>query len=98
MPTLGLLLLLRISMTEQLSGVLQVPRRCPECQEWCRYPAGAPSVRSGVAVGLLSRRLSISQRVSLGDFLLAPACPIEEVTLWEGFLCLMSGSENPRAG
>jgi len=40
-------------MTEQLSGVVQVSRRCPvrsgagipqvPCQEWCRYPAGALS-------------------------------------------------------
>ena len=29
----------------------------------------------------------------LGDFLLAPACPIEKVTLWEGFLYLTSESE-----
>ena len=38
-------LLLHIFMT----GVVQVPRRCPaQCQEWCRYPAGAlPSDRAG---------------------------------------------------
>ena len=63
------LLLLRVSMTEQLSGVVQVPRRCP--------------VRSGAEIGLLSLRLSVSQGASLGDFLLAPARPIEKVTLWE---------------
>ena len=62
-------LLLRVSMTEQLSGVVQVSRRCP--------------VRSGAEIGLLSLRLSVSQGASLGDFLLAPACPIEKVTLWE---------------
>ena len=96
--TLGCpLSLLRISMTEQLSGVVQVPRRCPvrsgagapqvPCQEWCRYPVGAlATVRSGAEIGLLSLRLSVSQGASLGDFLLAPVCPIEKVTLWEGFL------------
>jgi len=34
-----------------------------------------------------------SKGASLGDFLLAPTCPIEKVTLWEGFLYLTSGSE-----
>jgi len=29
----------------------------------------------------------------LGAFLLAPACPMEKVTLCEGFLYLTSGSE-----
>jgi len=35
--------LLRISMTEQLSGVVQVPCRCPgNCQEWCKnWPTGS---------------------------------------------------------
>jgi len=52
-----------------------------------RCPAGAlVSVRSGAEIGLLSLRLSVSQVVSLGDFLLAPACPIEKVILWVGFL------------
>jgi len=37
---------------------------------------------SGAEIGLLSLRLSVSQGVSLGDFLLAPAYLIEEVTLW----------------
>ena len=41
------------------------------------------TVRSGAEIGLLSLRLSVSQGASLGDFLLAPACPIEKVTLWE---------------
>jgi len=50
-------------------------------------------VRKGAEIGLLSLRLSVSQGASLGDFLLAPACPIEKVTLWEGFLYLTSGSE-----
>jgi len=41
------------------------------------------TVRSGAEISLLSLRLSVSQGASLGDFLLAPACPIEKVTLWE---------------
>jgi len=68
-------------MTEQLSGA-------------CRYPTGAlTTVRSGAEIGLLSLRQSVSQGASLGDFLLAPACPIEKVTLWEGVLYLTSGSK-----
>jgi len=77
--------------------------RPSNCQQWCRYPSGALSgvvqvplrcpVRSGAEVGLLSLRLSVSQGASLGDFLLAPACSIEKVTLWEGFLYLTPGSE-----
>jgi len=68
-------------MTGQLSGV-------------CRYPAGALiSVRSGAEIGLLGSRLSVSQGASLGDFLLASSCPIDKVTLWEGFLYSMPGSE-----
>ena len=41
------------------------------------------TVRSGAEIGLLSLRLSVYQGASLGDFLLAPVCPIEKVTLWE---------------
>jgi len=39
-------------------------------------------------IGLLSLRLSVSQDVSIGEFLLAPACPIEKVTLygWASFV------------
>ena len=40
------------------------------------------TVRSGAEIGLLSLRLSVSQGASLGDFLLASACPIEKVTHW----------------
>jgi len=69
-------------MTGQLSGV-------------CRNPAGAlTGVRSGADIGILSVRLSISQGMSLGDFLLAPAFVLEKVALWEGFLYLTSGSES----
>ena len=39
-------LLFRISVTKQLSGVMQVPRRCPA------------AVRSGAEIGLLSLRRS----------------------------------------
>ena len=66
-------------MTEPLSGVVQVPRRCP--------------VSSGAEMGLLSLMLSISQSSSIGDFLLTLACPIKKETLWEGFLYLTLGSE-----
>ena len=62
---------LLISMTEQLYGVVRVPLRCP--------------VRSGAEIGLPSLRLSISQSASLGNFLFAPASPIEK-----DFLYLMS--------
>ena len=87
---------------------LRASMRQDSCQEWCRYPTGAPAtvrsgagtpqvpcipVRSAAEIGLLSLKLSLSQGASLGDFLLAPACPIEKVTLWEGFLYLTSGSE-----
>ena len=63
------------------------------CQEWCRYPAGALSgvvqVPAGALSGVvhkLAYRVLVSQGASLGDILLAPACPIEKVTLWVGFL------------
>jgi len=46
------------------------------------------------SVYLLSLRLSVSQGASvLGGFLLAPACPIAKLTLWEGFLYITLGSE-----
>ena len=84
-----ILLLLRISMTEQISGVVQVPRRCP-----VRKGAGTlAGVRSGAEIGLLSLRFSVAKGVSLGDFLLAPTCPIEKVTIWEGSLYLTLRSE-----
>jgi len=54
------------------------------------------AVRRGAENGLLRLRLSVFQDTSLGDFLLAPACPIEKVTLWEGFLYLTSGSETDK--
>ena len=60
--------LLRISMTGQLSGVVQVSCRC--------------SGQLLGEIGLLSLRLGVSQGASLGDFRLAPTCPIEKVTLW----------------
>ena len=63
-----------------------------------RSGAGTPqvpctAVRSGADIGLRSLRPSVSQDISLGDFLLAPAFPIEKVTLCVGFLYLTSGSE-----
>jgi len=44
------------------------------------------AVMGGAQIGLLGLRLSVFQGLSLGDFLLAPSCPIKKVTLWEGFL------------
>jgi len=49
------------------------------------------AVRSGAEIVLLRLRLNVSQGASLGDFLLAPVCPMEKVTLWEGLLYLTSG-------
>jgi len=53
-------------------------------------------VRGDAKIGLLGLRLSVSQGASLRDFQLAPACPIEKVTLWEGLLYLTSGSETDK--
>ena len=53
-------------------------------------------VRSDSEIGLLSLRLSVSQGVSLGDFLLALTHPIEKVALWVGFLYLTLGSETDK--
>ena len=65
------------------AGTLQVP--------WTAVRSGAgtlqvpwTAVRSGAEIGPLSLWFSVSQGASLGDFLLAPACPIEKVTLWDG--------------
>jgi len=73
--------LLLISMTEELSGVPQVPAgalySCQECRRYPQVPCTA--VRSAADIGLLS--LSICQGDSLGDFLLAPLSPREKVTL-----------------
>jgi len=51
------------------------------------------AVRKDVKISLLNLRLSVSQGALLGDFLLAHACSIEKITLWEGLLYLKSGSE-----
>ena len=51
------------------------------------------AVKSGAEIGPLTLRLSVSQGAPLGDIQFAPACPIEKVTLWEGFLYLMLGSQ-----
>ena len=45
------------------------------------YLYDGTAVRCGAEIGLLSPRLSASQGASLGDFLLAPECPIEKATL-----------------
>jgi len=43
------------------------------------------TVRSGAKIGLLRVRLNATKGTSLGESLLAPACPIEKANLWEGF-------------
>ena len=53
---------------------------------------------NGTEIGLLRLGLSVSQCASLGDFLLAPVCPIEKVPLWEGLPYLTSGFLNRRVG
>ena len=80
------------------AGALANVRSCADTlcswQEWSRYPAGAlSSGRSGAKIYLLSHRLGVSQHGSVGDFLLAPACPIKKVTPLEGFFYLTLGSE-----
>jgi len=74
-------------MTKHIQEWCRYPSRALDsCQEWCKCPAGAPaSVRSGAEIDLLGLRVSVSQTLSLGDFLLALASSIEKVTLWEGF-------------
>lgn len=49
-------------------------------------------MRRGAAISLLSLSLIVSQGAFLGYFLLAPKCPKEKVTLWEGLLYLMLAS------
>jgi len=72
------------------TGTPQVP--CTAVRSGTGTPqVPCTAVRSGAEIGLLNLRFCVSQDVSLGVFLLAPACPIKEVTLWEGFLYLMSG-------
>jgi len=74
-------ILLHISMTEVLSGVVQVLRRCPDhCPECAE-------------ISLLSFWLSVSWGAWLGDFLLKPACPTEQVTPWESLSYLTSRSD-----
>jgi len=63
-----------------------------------RCDAGSPqvpwtAVRCGAEIGLLSLMLSVSQGASMGDFPLAPACPMEKVNPWKSFLYLTSGFE-----
>ena len=58
-----------------VAGTLQVPRT---------------AARGVAEICLLSLRLRVFQGASLGDFFLAPVCPIEKVTLWVGFFYLTS--------
>jgi len=85
-----LLLRLHAFVSWPASEGVHVPRRCPaNCQEWCRYPAGAlTGVRRGAQIDSLSLWLSVSQHASLGDFPLAPMCPMEKVILSVSLLYL----------
>jgi len=57
--------LLLISMTEQLSGVVRVPRRCPECQESSgNWPTES---EAQCFSGCVIRRLSACTRVPHRD-------------------------------
>ena len=51
------------------------------------------AARNGAELSRPSLSLGVPQGASLEDFPLAPACPIEKVSLWVGFLYLTSGSE-----
>jgi len=46
-----------------------------------------------VARKMATEALSLSQGASLGDFPIAPACPIEKATLKESLIYLTPGSE-----
>lgn len=62
----------------------------------CFFPSylhDSADVRSGAEISLRSPWLTVWHGLSLGDFLLAHACSIEKITLWEGLLYLKSGSE-----
>jgi len=56
-----------------------------KCGEWIK--GGALQADEPTRLkSYFSLLLRISQGASLGDFLLAPACPIEKVTLWVSLL------------
>ena len=55
---------------------------------WHFVPLYPDQCQGYAEIGLLSFWRRISQGASLGDFLLAPKCPIEKVTLWVGLLYL----------
>jgi len=77
-----------------VSGVCKCPANILTGVRGSRCPANILiGVRSGAEIGLLSLSRSVSQGASLGDFLFAPACLIEKITLWEAFLYLTLESE-----
>jgi len=83
-----------------MQGVCRYPDRCQgytctlqvsrQVSGVYRYPAGIQTgVRSRRSkIRLRSLQLSAFQDASLGEFLLALTCFIEEVTLWEVLHCL----------
>jgi len=58
----------------------------------CRYLDQCQGPTGIGLLSLLGLQLSFAQDSPLGDFPLAPACPIEKATLWVGFLYLKSES------
>jgi len=75
------------------TGTPQVPRIA------VRSGTGTPqvpqtAVRSGTEIDLQSIRLSVSQNASIGDFLLAPACPIGEGNSMSGLALFIAGVQN----
>jgi len=72
------------------AGTPQVP--CTAVRSRASTPqVPCTAVRSRAEIDRLSLRLRVFRGESLGDFLLAPVCPIEKVTLLEGLLYLMLG-------
>ena len=69
----------------------QMPFRYPHQRQGYTGALQAPSQAAGVYKNQPIESMWIG--VSHEDFLFAPACPIEKVTLWEGLLCLILGAE-----
>ena len=64
-------------MQEQVTGRSRWQERC---RNWPTYSSYDRIVlRSETEIGPLGFRLSISQNVSLGDFMLAPVCSIKNL-------------------
>jgi len=74
----------------QLSGVCKYPIGIlTSCQGYAgTLQVSWPAVRGVQKSGYTESSIQPVQGASLGDFLLAPACPIEKVTRWVGPLYL----------